>query len=262
MARGDAKFDLIEAAGYGYSNVWAERKPLLQLAFLPFLIKLGSYALILFLGMENQYLRHGLILIPSFFAEGFLLSYVICCVMRGMDLRGNFDQGRAYAKDIMAGMIIYVMIQVGLAFFVGSFVQGMQVYQEAGVSPEAQEPSFLAFLSSLVFLAGMIWAFRILWLYVPVAMGVPARAFLVRIYRFSSSFYMLGCWLLCFVPFGIVMVLVSGVLEDIFPAQGEQASQAFHLSFAIVQSAFELIIALVSSFAMAYAVRQIMDGKG
>ena len=86
-----AHFDFIESAMYGYRTTWNNRHMLLRLAALPFLVKLGCYAALLLLDMDDQYLRHGLILLPSFFAEGFLLAYVIGTVMAGQSLSTNLQ---------------------------------------------------------------------------------------------------------------------------------------------------------------------------
>ncbi len=264
MAQFIKHFEVVEAAGYGYSTVWTHRKALIRLASLPFFIKIGSYALILFFGMEDNFLRHGLILLPSYFADGFMLAYVIRMVMGGYDLGGDFSQGQKYARDIMAATVVYVLIQLSLAFFVGSFLTGVTAGAELAETENspATPPSLGSFIGAMLFLAGTLWAFRLLWLYVPMAMGLSVKGFLRRISPYSSSFRLIGCWLMCFVPFAIGLLLMAQILSAVFPQQGGEESQGFSLAFSLIQSAVEITISLVSSLAMAYGVKQIMESRG
>ena len=67
-----ANFDFVGVTNQAYHTVWMNRTSLLKIAGLPLMIKFGCLAAILFLGFEGQILRHGLIMLPAYFAEGFL----------------------------------------------------------------------------------------------------------------------------------------------------------------------------------------------
>ena len=253
-----AHFDFIESAMYGYRTTWNNRHMLLRLAALPFLVKLGCYAALLLLDMDDQYLRHGLILLPSFFAEGFLLAYVIGTVMAGQSLSTNLNSVNIDFRNVKAAMVVYVLVQLGLSFTVGSVMDGVNMASEQAAPAS---PSFGGFLFSIAALAFTIWAFRLVWVYVPMAMGISITAYLRRARAFSFSFYLLGCWLICFVPLGLLVLMVSQILSGFFSGDTESGSLGFSIIFAILQCAAEIIIGLVSSLAIAYGIRQMIENK-
>lgn len=243
----------------GYKTGWEQRAGIAPLCITPLLVKLGCAALIIFLGLEENFLRQGLVLLPAYFAEGVLISYLVCMVVKGQVISGDLKTVKPYQNDIMAGVLVYVLMKLVLSFVAASLLNGAIAAQEQGTvdTPETSGSAFMAVIFLIVF---SIWAFRFMWLYIPVVMGVPVLSFLRRVRSFSSSFPMLGCWFMCFIPIGIVMLLVSKILLGIFP-QGDELSQEFSLLLTIVQSVLELVIAIVSSIAMTYGFQQIMDTK-
>lgn len=253
-----AQFDFIDSAVKGYSTTWKNHFTFLRLAALPFFIKLGCFGIILFFGLETNYIRHGLIMLPAFFAEGFLFAYTIHTVLNGQKLIHDFKKINAHIRDIMAGTIIYVLTQLSLAVFAGSMMIGITA-ETANV--QSQEPDPAMFFASITFLAFMIWAFRLIWLYVPASMGIDIKYFLAKIKPYKTSFHMLGCWLICFMPFAIGLLLLSQILSGFFPSNENQISPIFSILYATLQSATEIVIGLVSSLAMAYGVRQMMEDK-
>ena len=118
-------FDFMAAANHGYQVSWENRGTLLRLAGLPLGVKLGCIAAIIFLGFEQDVLRHGLVMLPSYFAEGFLIAYVIRVLYAGDDLKNDVKQARHYYDDVVAAMIIYVLVKLVLAFFIGMTVSAL-----------------------------------------------------------------------------------------------------------------------------------------
>lgn len=275
-------FDFIDASIRGYKSVWDNRIVLARIAALPFFIKIGSFAVVLLMGLEMNFLRQGLVLLPSYFAEGFLVAYVIRVTISGQDIMGDVRAARPFARDLMAATITYVLIKLTLAFVAGmTFLQSgaaalggasddgavsegvsaeslSDASATASTIPEASPGMFFLMLGTLVF---MIWAFRLMWLYVPIAMGRSAGAFLNRAPQYSLSFTMIGTWLLCFVPMGIVLMLIYEVLASALGHSLEAPSALLPVLLLPVQSSIEIVIALVSSVAMAYGIQQIFDNK-
>lgn len=280
-----AGFDFIDVSMRGYRAVWENRVALLTVAVLPFFIKMGSFAAVMFLGLEMNFLRQGLVLLPSYFAEGFLVAYVIRMIISGGEIGDdpkNVERSLAQggARDLTAATIVYVLIKLTLAFVSGMTLHNMgaevlgagvdgaaaveqiaapeqgAAVEQAAAAPEGSAMMSFLMLSSLVF---VIWAFRLLWLYVPVALGIPVFKFLARIPDYAVSFRMMGAWLICFLPFGILMLMVYQVLGEALGHSVESPSAVFPLLLLPVQAAIELVIALVSSVTMAYAVQQIFE---
>lgn len=251
-------FDFMAAANHSYQTVWENRGVLLRLAVLPFLIKMGCIATILLMGMEQDVLRHGLIMLPSYFAEGFFVAYVLRVLYGGGDLSHDVKQAHFYFQDILAAMILYVLIKVILAAFIGLTVEALP--SDFGQTPQP-EPSSQAFMAVMMLFAFMIWAFRFMWLYVPVAMGIPLPVFLKRIEGFSVSFPMFSCWLMCFLPLAMVTLMLSKVLLLGFPYVEGGDNQLSTLVIACFQGCMEIGILVVTSLAMAQGFKVLMERK-
>lgn len=257
-----AKFDFIGATIRGYTDVWKHRIALLQLATTPFLIKMGNTAAIQFLGMEEDFLRSGLILIPSYLAEGIFLAYVIRMISAGHKLDGDIERMRLYRRDITAGMITYTLIKLCSAFFVAMMLDSYITQNESPIAdPNAVPPNAGSFLLALTTLALMIWAFRLIWLYIPIAMGIHPKQFLLKIKSYMTSFYMMGCWIFCFLPFSLAAMFIYETLGTTFGHTAENPSAAFALARIPFITTLEIISALVVSIAMTYGIKQMMENK-
>lgn len=249
-------FDFMAAANHGYLTVWENRDVLLRLAGLPFLIKMGCIAAILFLGMEQDVLRHGLIMLPSYFAEGFLIAYVLRVLCAGGNLGDDVKQAHSYFQDVVASMVLYVLIKIVLAALIGMTVESLPT--DFAQTPQP-EPSSQAFMAAMMLFAFMIWAFRFMWLYVPLAMGVPLSEFLKKIEGFGVSFPMFSCWLMCFLPLATLTLMLSKVLLLAFPQVEGGDNLLSTLVIACFQGCMEIGILTVTSLAMAQGFKTLMD---
>ncbi|MCB1562386.1 MAG: hypothetical protein KDJ75_02320 [Alphaproteobacteria bacterium] len=246
-----AAFDFVDSAAQSYQFVWEKRQMLARLAFLPLMVKLGCFAAVILLGLEENFLRQGLFLLPSYFAEGWL----VCMVVRHALLPGRDAEGPAYVRTIIAAMIVYVLIQL-----IMSLLSALALTGQAQAPAEAPPPTGESFVAALLLLAFTLWAFRLIWLYIPVVLGYSVKDFLFKARGYRTSFYMIGTWLLCFVPFGLFLVIVSQLVLAALPAQGETLSLPYMVVMAAIQGAVEMLVALVSSVAMAYGIRSIYEG--
>jgi len=238
------------------------RAALAQLAGLPILVKLGCIAGIIFLGLENNVLRHGLLMLPSYFAEGFLIAYILRMIHTGGDLTQNIKNARRYYNDIISSMIVYVLIKLALAFLVGITMSALpENAQQLAADQSDPEASLQIFMVGMTMIAFLIWSFRFLWLYIPLAMGVSLQVFLRRVHSFSSSFPMLGCWLACFMPLAFLTVLASQIIFAMIPGAADASSPLAILVVSLFQGVAETVIVIVSSVAMAYGFKSLMDAK-
>ena len=203
-------------------------------------------------------MRHGLVMLPAYFAEGFLIAYVIRTIHADGNLSADVKQARHYFDDVIAAMIVFVLVQLALAFVVGSTMASIP--QEAA-SIEQPAPSAQTFMMAMGAIAFMIWAFRFAWFHVPLAMGIPLKAFMERIGSFSSSIPMLGCWFMCFLPIAFVMMLVSrGVLLVVPQIEGGDNMLPTLLLF-MLQGGFEMVINVVAGISMSYGFKSLMEEK-
>jgi hypothetical protein len=259
-----AKFDFVEAAASGYRYVWNERRALLPLTFMPLAVKIGSYAVIALLGLHYNYLRQGLVMLPAFLIEGFIVALVIRMAVFGERYNNLYELGTEKAplasttrRAILASVVTYLLIKLILAFLGGTAMAAQEI-EKSGALPE---PNGSPMVTAILILVFMLWAFRFLWLYVPVAMGISAADFLRMIKPYVSSVYILGMWMLCFVPFSLALLVMTKAGLIIFPPIDGVPSQPYLLVMSVVNSVIELGLALTSSIAMAYAVRMIASGE-
>jgi len=163
--------------------------------------------------------------------------------------------------DLLASALVYVLLKVILSVWVGLVMMG-----QGGLSPQEMssesEPTPGIFMLALVMLGVTVWAFRFLWLYIPVALGFGMRDFIRAFKGFASSYYMIGLWVLCFTPLAVVMMVCSEGVALVIPgAHEEQPSVLYVQTMAIFQAVMDYVISLVSSVGMAYGIYAVLTGR-
>ncbi len=261
------KFDFIEAVVMAYKFVWAKRIVFLQLGFIPFLIKSVLFLLVVMFSLHDNYLRAGLILIPSYAAEGWLISQAIRLVLlvQARDfpnapfLALSSPEAAVHRQTLLASVILYTLIKLAVAFLVGLMVYSRSV-DVGPQTPTAEIPTLAAAFIGIGFVFITFWVFRYVWVYVPMAMGYAVKSYVTAVRHFITSFYMLALWMMCFVPVILALLLVSELFLQIFPPLDPQTpAPAFTYVMVFFQSAAEIVIALISSVAMTYGIYTLMN---
>jgi hypothetical protein len=254
-----AKFDVVKAAASGYQYVWMERKKILPLAVLPFFVKTGSFAAVALLGLEANILRQGLIFLPSFFMEAFIVVVVIRMSMFGERYdkialgADKIDNG--VKRAVLAGVLVYVLTKMVSYFLLGTAMMAKEIEK----NPALPQPQGSPYMMSLLILVFAVWAVRFFWLYVPVAMGMTAGRFLNLIRPITSSLYLIALWLFCSVPLSVVLLGVAQFLMTVFPGGDGQGSLVYTTLIAPVHAVIELSIAAICGVAMAHALRNMIN---
>lgn len=253
------RFDFIESAASSYRFLMIEHSIVGRMMLIPLLVKVASFVLVSVLELEGNYLRQGLILIPSFFAEGWLITQLIRLAifretwpaMLSGDRKKDMEVLHVRFRAIMSGTIIYVLLKLLVSMFSGLAMQANETYQPEAVT----EPSSMAFLVAMLAILFIVWSFRFLWLYIPAALDYPIRDFLGRIKAFRVSIYMIATWLLCFIPLALMFLMISEVMVGVFPPAEEGViPDGYKYSMVVVQAVLELLISIVTSIAMAYGI--------
>lgn len=211
-----ASFDIIDASGRSYRLVWQERHYLAQLAAVPMLVKLVTYMAIIALSWEKNFARQALLFLPSYLADGWMLAHFTRLVLldqrwpfrpsgnAGIDM--NVLQDRT--RGILGGMVTHTLIKFLMAGAIG-----VVVATGFAIETAHQPPSLLTAALMMGFLAATLWSFRLMWLYIPVSVGYPVRRFLRDVHGYMASLYMIGVWLVCFLPvFLLVRFLISAII--------------------------------------------------
>ena len=153
-------------------------------------------------------------------------------------------------RNIKASMIIYVLGELCMSFLVGMTMLGAE--ESANVNPQsAPDMSFQEFTAIILVLGVVIWGFRFFWMYVPVIMGRHPLDYLKIFSGFSSSFLLIGVWLLCLVPISLVMLVLSEVfgLDLMGVSDGSVALNGVSMA---VLAVFDYFMVLVASLAVLF----------
>lgn len=253
-----ATFDIIESVSNGYAATWRERQWLARLALVPVAVKIFSLEVLVLLGFERNFLAQAIVLLPAFFLEGWLLVRFARLVGLGERWPDHQDAPgfRPDPRPVLAGILVYVLIQFGLRGLVAAALPGLPA--QVGATPGAP-PDMMAFAAAMGILLGAFWAFRYLWLYIPAGMGIPIRDFLAGVRGFSVSFSMIGAWIACFAPFMLAFGVVAGLFFS--PQGGEAPSAAADFLVTAAQAVVDTIILLVSTAAMTYGIGQMLTSS-
>ncbi|MBU0800006.1 MAG: hypothetical protein KKA05_03300 [Alphaproteobacteria bacterium] len=249
-----ASFDIIEAAGQGYRQIWAERQYLARLAFIPVMVKFICLTAVAALDLQTSFIRQALISLPYYFTEGWMLAHVVRFVYLGqrwpsiptgnnavdeMVLRERF-------RGVMAGTIVYVLICMLRMAVMGWFVQTEGVV--ANTPPEQVSP--LLMLSMLVATVAVFWGVRLGWLFMPAALNYPMKNFLRALGGMQVSLYMIGLWLVCVVPLTFVFQLI---VSEVAPV-----SKSMEFILVLGQTVVSTMTVLITTAVMCWGIRQIM----
>jgi hypothetical protein len=254
-----ASFDIMAATSFGYRTAWRERNYLVYLAAVPVLIKFICHMTVAMLGWQDQFMRQGMIMLPSYFADGWMLSHFIRLIF--LEQRwpfrrtGDEAQDRAALQDrarsILGGTLAFVVVEYLMAGFVDAFYQLSLVLAESQ-TPPSNGVSMLMALGA----ASLIWLFRYFWFYIPVAVQYPLPYFSMALRGFRTSLYMLGTWLGCVVP-GVMLYNMLGMLLIPRPASGEHGMGAEFIA-GILNVTLDTMTLLIVTAAMAYAIRAMI----
>lgn len=253
-----AQFDLITAAGKAYQTTWMERHYIARLALVVFFAKVVCYMLAISLGYQNSQIAITLATVPANFVEGWLLSHYVRLLMLGQrwpfrptgDLEADLPVLRIRARGVMSGTIVYVLTNMAVG---GLFALIMSVMP----SPDADPATINAGVSValLAVIGAMIWAFRLMWLYVPMAANIKAEFYLDSLKGYRASFPLIGVWLVCMMPFFMAGNVLAGLVSSLLGSAGGDAAGAFGMI--LVLAAFDTIKNLVATAGITYAVIEI-----
>ncbi len=264
--------EMIDSVGFGYRAVWRERAWLLKLMIIPILIKFASMVCIITFGFEGDFLMQGLIMIPSFFAEGWLLAQFLRLllmeerwpiVMDRMPQGAELERLLLRARGILSSVLIFVLWNLFLALAVfGIF----KLYEHFGISMDQvlgrsdTPPSEEAVAKMMPIMIGIgifiIAGFRVWWMYVPFAVLVGPRAYLKATRGFTPSIRMLAIFLMCWAPLNLLASILVGLVAGLFG--GVDDGQIVQFFMMLIQVVAMTLISLVATGAFAWALRDYL----
>lgn len=261
-----AHFDIITAASDAYKTSWNERRYLARLVAIPFVLKFVCFVLAAGIaGGENSYLRFMLIMVPALLAEGWMLSHYVRLIGFGHrwpflptgDMEADMNMLSIRARGILSGMIVYVLINLAVGFIIAMGANYLQAYIPEGASPDTiQIPPHVTVLF-LLFIGFAFWGFRLQWLYIPYALNLDAKTYLLKLRGVSSSLHMIGVWLMCFIP----SFLILRVLAEVFSSAAQAGLGAGAASFVVMfaTAVADTLKAILTTAGMTYGLQQVFQ---
>ena len=268
--------DVVGSVDYGYRILWAERHYLLRLTAVPILVKLICLTILVLLGWDEDFIKTALVMLPSSFADGWMLSHMARLVFLGQRWPFRFSGDAAVdhvlladrAFGITAGTLFYVVIKhiyYGIMTLFTMFQHAAMpdgAVPVAGAAPAVGAGAAFAAFGLLIF---TIWAFRFMFLYIPVAAGLGTRMMTRMQHSFRLSLQIWAIWLVSVVPCLIlVMFVLSGLLPDPATLKGDPGFD-FTLSqkciLLLVQGFADTLMVLISTAAIACGLRRLVENE-
>ena len=257
-----ASLNIIQAAGNAYQTVWRERFYLLRMAIFPVLVKLACYIFALALGWEENILRLSLCLIPAYFLEGWFLAHLVRLIVLGqrwpLRLSGNDEADRVLlaerTRGIMGGLLAYVLMNVAMAGYLSLMLH---------FGPQNADPQTVDSQQVLIAFAALFfsfWAFRLLWLHIPLAVNASPLDYLKKLGGYMASAPLIGVWFLCFIP-PVALMLTGSALILVPFAQGEDGAipPLAYFTATILRVVLDTLKAVLCTAGIAYAIKQLYD---
>lgn len=265
-----ASFDIVETSGKAFIKAWEERSYLLRLAAVPVAAKIISFILVISLGLHENILRQTLFMLPAYMMEGWMLSHIVRLVFLGqrwpVQLSGEPSADALLiserARGVIGGLLVYTLLKMAQAALLAPAFFLEAPVKEAEIGESVAQASNLMTAQSLVagvILMGLlIWGFRFLWLFIPTAANLPMKTYILALRGFSTSLYMIGGWLVCYIPFILFSAIFMQTVMSISP--GDQGMTLFVSIIGHV--AADSTAMIVVTLCMSYAIRGMMSGSG
>ncbi len=255
-------FDLVTCIGRAYQTVWAERRYLLRLAAVPFLLKIILFTIGYSSGGDENILRLSIIMVPAWIIEGWMLSHFVRLIL--LDQRwpfrpsGNREQDlpllQSRYRGVMGGAIAFALTQLIVGGWFAALMTVVPVSLDDPTSDITLTSQQAAVACILLGLA--IYFFRFLWLYVAAAVSVPLRPIAARLSPgLMTSIRLLGLWLICSVPAMVVIQVMIGALLMI--AGPESAGDVVMVISIVAKVVLDIVKNLLCAAAIAYAFQGI-----
>lgn len=258
--------DVINSVDFGYRLTWTERRYLTRLAIAPMIIKFICLAAVIQLGWGRQYFAAALVMLPSFFADGWMFSHLSRLVF--LDQRwpfrssGNAGQDSALLNDraygVMAGVLFFVLSKFLLSGLVAS-LSGAQMAAQTQISNGQlhSDPTGITMLAALGLLALTLWGFRFVFLYIPAAAGFGTRILTRSSRSFILSLQMMGVYLVAFVPLALIGLYLA---ESLLPIPDSSGDVKWDVQIAVLlgQVIVDTLVGLISTASIAYGLKMMM----
>ena len=248
-----ASFDMITAVGNAYLTTWKERRYLLRMALIPLVIKYVCYSLSLAYGGEGDIIRLSLFMLPAYFAEGWLLAHWVRTIVLGHrwpfrpsgDDKADIAILKERGRGVMSGTVAFTLINLLMAGYFAFFIS----YIPLDMNPENADPKVA--MIGVAMMVSTLLLFRFVWIYVALAVNFPIVSYIKKLKHLSSTFLMIGLWLVCFVPAIILLQFSGSILNHL--GGDENTIQIAEAIVVFIRIFLDMVKNLIVTAGMAYA---------
>lgn len=274
-------FNMMDAAGYGFYRVWIERAYLLKLATIPLLIKFACMIAVMVLGLEQNILRQGLILLPGVMAEGWVLAQFLRTLLKGErwptilppDIDDALiDKLLLRARGIVAATLAYALISLAsylIRYFSFTFLFGAPQASDEDIAQllnavDTEDTDKKASVNPMMFfpllglIIGLFWAFRLMWVYIPLSVLMPVQNYLKALGGMLASAKMLVLFFCTMTPVMFVTVLISRVLYSITDSIGDGGDSLAKFIMLFVAAIADTLVGLVATAGFVWAMKDFL----
>lgn len=264
-----ASFDFIDAAAKGYEFSWCERSKIVRNALPVIFVKIICIVFIYVLGIQNQHSLSGLVEMPGYILEGILVVSIVRYIAYSEPMfsigRGDpslsdsqkpaiiYVGSMSKANAFKAGLAIFLLIKIVQLAFVGVLLDYSQTIDPKAVS-NASDPTMASAIIMLALMGIFFWAFRLVWIYIPAAMGYSVKAFLQTVKGMRISFGIFATWFVCYLPLVVLFAGASTIID--FTLVDDSFMKSF--AYDMVRILAELVLTVVQMVAMTYGFIQIL----
>jgi hypothetical protein len=269
------KFDMVESSGIGYHYLYHERQYLLRLVALPFLVKFLTTIILSLFGENISYFSASIVIIPSLFAEGWLLAQVIRSFAFNerwpIMLSGekDIDKGKLLNRQtcLIAAIVTYVVIHMAFYAVQSTLMITTEEFEmltkiSAGETlADGADISYTPILAALGLLFTLIFWFPLIWLYIPAAANIYFKDFYLTVLRQRMALRIIGCYMICLIPFIAGLTLFNNFIGTAFSIDMFKQSTAESIFFDGVSQFVSLLVGIVSTVAITHGISQFFGAK-
>lgn len=260
------RYDMIDTSVQSFKILLSDIPYLLKLMLFPVIIKIICYIIVHFYGLENDIIKQNLIMIPAFIAEGWLVVQWLRTV--GLNERWPYKyqisisgeiSNRPRIKAILSSIQIYVLIKLAMGALVA-----IALYYKAGLAVDGEQKSgsAIGFILAFAVLGLILWGYRLLWLFIPLSMNYPIKAFIKDVGGLMGSIKIIGMNLICTMPIYLILTIAVTIIFTVLNAVGiDDESSISGFILIIISSIGEIIISVLCATAVLLAFKDLMVKK-
>ncbi len=252
-------FDIPQTALFAYKTLWTQRHYTARLIAIPLLLKFVCAVAVLLSGAGNDFIRQSIIMLPSYFAEGWMIAQYLRTQLTGerwpypVDLSSVANEVKIIrrVRGLLACIICYVLTMMGIAL-IASLT--LNVAGTTGLSGETRlSPDKQAMITGIMIAS--IFLFRFMWLPLPLVVNTPIAHYISITKGFLPSVKLFALWLLVTLSAVITFIGSLSIIMSLLVSGPSIQSQPTLIFLTLIESFALIIIKILSMSAIAQALK-------